>query len=325
MRESADVAETPLVLARRAAAYLEDKGIEGARLDAELLLAHVLGLSRLELYLQHDRPLTPAEVEAYREVVRRRARREPLQYIVGSVRFRELELKVDPRVLIPRPETEVLVEEVLKWARERAGEWANRDGEDRGGGQAGLAQRGELSAVDIGTGSGAIALSLAYEGSFTRVVATDVSADAIAVAEENARRHGLLDRVEFRRESLWKALAPGERFDVVVSNPPYVSEAERPGLQPEVRDWEPATALFAPEGGLGILMALVDGAPNHLRPGGLLALEVGFGQAEAVVRRIEATGRYGAPRVVRDLAGRERVVLATLAALANGTEESNHA
>ncbi|NIY07188.1 MAG: HemK family protein methyltransferase, partial [Gemmatimonadetes bacterium] len=194
-------------IARAAAAYMAERGIENARLEAELLLASVLGLSRLELYLQHDRPLTPGEKESFRALVRRRLKREPLQYVLGEVQFRALSLRVDPRVLIPRPETEVLVGEVLRWAASRG------------------AAEG-LTAVDVGTGSGAIALSLAKEGPFRRVVATDVSTDALEVARQNAARAGLAERVEFRTGALWDALRPGERFDVVVSNPPYIPEAE---------------------------------------------------------------------------------------------------
>ncbi|MFS8638728.1 MAG: HemK/PrmC family methyltransferase, partial [Gemmatimonadota bacterium] len=163
------MADTVMAIARAAADYMAERGIENARLEAELLLASVLGLTRLELYLHHDRPLVEAEKEEFRRLVRRRVKREPLQYILGEVQFRELRLHVDPRVLIPRPETEVLVGEVLAWAEKGAG-----------AGAAGL------TAVDIGTGSGAIALSLAKEGPFARVVATDVSADALEVARENA-------------------------------------------------------------------------------------------------------------------------------------------
>ncbi len=285
------MADTPLELARTAARYMAERGIEDARLEAELLLASVLGLNRLELYLQFDRPLTEEEKAAFRVVVRRRLRREPLQYILGEVQFRELRLKVDPRVLIPRPETEVLVGEVLRWASSKAADHA-------------------LSALDVGTGSGAIALSLAREGPFERIVATDVSVDALAVATENASRTGLAERVEFRQGEVWAPVRESERFDVVVSNPPYVSESDRPMLAPEVVDWEPASALFAPASGLSILFELVDGAPDHLASGGLLALEIGADQAAAVVERVERRGAYRTWRVARDLAGRDRVVLA---------------
>lgn len=291
---------TPLALTRVAADHMRERGIENARLDAELLLASVLGVSRLDLYLQFDRPLSDSEVDRFRELVRRRLRREPLQYIVGEAYFRELVLRVDPRVLIPRPETELLVGEVLAWARGRV---------EDGGSEAGPG----LSVVDIGTGSGAIALSLALEGPFRRVVATDLSADALEVAAENARLSGLAERVEFREGALWGALGEGERFDIVVSNPPYISEADRGELEPEVHDWEPGTALFAADAGLAVLASLVAGAPAHLRPGGLLALEIGADQGAAVMARIEETGAYGSARLVHDLAGRERMVLAELA------------
>lgn len=275
---------------------MRERGLESARLESELLLAAVLGVSRLDLYLQYERPLSGAEVARFRELVRRRLRREPLQYILGEAHFRELVLRVDPRVLIPRPETEVLVGEVLAWAERRV--------------TAGAAEGEGLSAVDIGTGSGAIALSLAREGPFRHVVATDLSAAALEVAAENAARSGLAERVEFREGALWEALGAGERFDVVVSNPPYIAESERDELQPEVREWEPGNALFAADSGLEVLFALVAGAPSYLRPGGLLALEIGAEQGAAVVGRIEGTGAYLSARIVPDLAGRERVVLA---------------
>lgn len=307
------MAWTPLSLARKAAEALSARGIEDGRLEAELLLADALGIGRLDLYLQHDRPLTEAEVATYREMVRRRMRREPLQYITGRARFRELTLSVDHRVLIPRPETETLVEAVLGWARERTGA-EGAEGSARG-----------LTALDVGTGSGAIALSLLVEGPFERVIATDVSADALAVAEANARSLGLGERLEFRRGDLWAPVHAGEVFDVVVSNPPYVAESDRPGLPPEVRDWEPAVALHAGDDGLAVLLGLVAGAPARLRPGGLLALEVGAGQAQSVAAAIAANPAYHAPRVVPDLAGRERVVLATVAALAKRNGEADNA
>jgi release factor glutamine methyltransferase len=280
----------PLELARLAAEHLASKGVEDSRLDAELLLAHVLGLKRLDLYLQFERPLEPGEVARYREAVRRRAAREPLQYITGEVDFRELTLGVDSRVLIPRPETELLVGEVLAWAEKRGLE----DG----------------SALDVGTGSGAIALSLATEGPFARVVATDVSADALEVAAANAERASAAGALELRHGSLYDVVGGGEEFDVIVSNPPYVSDVDRATLMPEVRDHEPGGALFAGADGLSLIRPLVAGAPGHLAPGGLVALEVGEGQVEAVAALLREQG-LGDPRVVRDLAGRQRMVLAT--------------
>lgn len=282
--------ETALALARKAGAVLEERGIESARLDAELLLAAALGISRLDLYLQHDRPIGEKELETFRHYVRRRLHREPIQYITGIAHFRRLVLRVDGRVLIPRPETEVLAGVVIEWSACRA-----PDG-------------GPLSAADIGTGSGAIALSLAQEGRYDRIVATDVSHDALEIARDNAERLGLAERIEFRAGPLLEALPAGERFDTIVSNPPYVAEQERANLQPEVRDWEPASALFAAEGGLAILDALIEGAAARLKPGGLLAVEVGDGQASDVAEHMQRAGEFRAVRILEDLSGRARVV-----------------
>jgi release factor glutamine methyltransferase len=287
--EAGAVAEswTVLSLIRWSADYLAGKGVPQGRLDAEHLLGHALDTGRLQLYLQYDRPLVPDELAAFKELLLRRARREPLQHIVGRAAFRELYLHVDTRVLIPRPETEELVDVVLSWARVRTG----------------------LSALDVGTGSACIALSLAHEGPFERVVATDTSAEALAVARMNADALDAGARVELRRGSLFEPVA-GETFDVVVSNPPYVAEGEAADLEPEVRDWEPACALFAGSGGLDVLLPLIEGAGRHLRPGGLLAVEVAPDQAVSVADRLREIGGYHEPEVRRDLAGRRRIVLA---------------
>jgi len=269
--------------------YLKEKGFHNARLNAELLLAGTLGLKRLDLYLQFDRPLRPDEMAAFKPRLLRRAKREPLQYIDGAAAFRELVLRVDHRVLIPRPETERLVQAVLDWARDRDG----------------------LAALDLGTGSGAIALALATEGPFARVVGVDVSADALEVARANAREAAPDAPADFRLGSLFDAVA-GERFHVVASNPPYVGEEERAALDPEVRDWEPAGALFAGAGGLDVIRPLVARAPAHLEPGGLLAMEIGAAQAAAVCELVRATGAFAEPRVIADLAGRDRIVTAEL-------------
>ena len=269
------------------AEYLKNKGVETGRLDAEWLLAAALGVDRLQLYLKYDRPLSSEEREAFKPLLRRRAGREPLQYIIGRTGFRDLELQTDPRVLIPRPETEVLVQEVLDWA-----------------------SAGAESVWDMGTGAGAVALSLAAEGTWTRVVATDVSPEALSVAADNAERYDLGGHVEFREGSLFEPLEEGERFDVIVSNPPYIAEGEKGELQPEVRDWEPPEALFAGEDGLDVIRQLVAGAPKHLLSGGLLALECGLGQAEGIAADVQATGAFGAVRIRADLTGRPRFVTA---------------
>jgi release factor glutamine methyltransferase len=286
-------AETPIALARKAAEVLAARGIETARLDAELLLAAVLGVRRLDLYLQHERPVTGAELEAYRAVIRRRLRREPAQYIIGRAAFRDLELVVDARVLIPRPETELLVGEALRWATKRRSVGS-----------------GALTALDIGTGSGAIAICLVREGGFERVVATDVSSDALEVAATNARRYGVTERIEFRHGDGYDIVAPTERFSAIISNPPYIAEVERPALQPEVADHEPARALFAADGGLAVLRSIVSGAADRLEAGGLLALEMGITQPPAIVEAIGRTGAFETPRVIDDLTARPRIVTA---------------
>lgn len=214
-------------------------------------------------------------------------RGEPLQYIAGSTVFRELDLIVDRRVLIPRPETELLVGEVLA----------------RAGGREGL------DVLDLGTGSGAIALALRQEGRFGRIVGTDASEDALEVARLNRARNLPDAEVEFRPGSVFAPVA-GETFDIIVSNPPYIGERERGELPREVVGWEPGAALFAGPDGLAVLREVIAGAPDHLRSGGLLALEIGAAQACAVGDLIRATGAYGEPVVRRDLTGRDRMVLA---------------
>jgi release factor glutamine methyltransferase len=279
---------TPIRLTRWSGGYLQEKGLENGRLDAELLLAQVLDTNRLDLYLQFDRPIHATELDRFKGLLLRRAAREPLQYILGTTAFRELEIRTDSRALIPRPETEILVGEVLEWASKK----------DR-----------ELTGLDVGTGSGVIALSLLTEGPFSSFVGTDSSQDAMELARENVRGLKLEERMEVRRGALFEPLRPHERFDVIVSNPPYIPEGERGGLQPEVRDWEPAQALFAGSDGLAVLLPLVQGAPSYLNPGGLFGAEVGEGQAGKLALALRETGGFDQVWVRPDLAGKERIVL----------------
>jgi release factor glutamine methyltransferase len=285
---------TVLHLLRWSTQHLEGRGIPDVRLDVEYLLAHVLGLGRMDLYLQFERPLETSELERFRPLLRARSRRQPLQYILGTASFRDLELRVDPRVLIPRPETEELVEAVLLRVRE----WG-REG---------------LRAVDLGTGSGAIALSLAQEGPFREVLATDASAGALEVARANALRHGLASRVSFHLGDLFEALPPGTTVPVLVSNPPYVAAAELAGLAPEVQGWEPHQALISEDlrdagDGLGLLDRIIRGAVAVVEPGGLLALEIGAGQGTRVLDLLRETEGWEGSVVLRDLSRRERIVL----------------
>ena len=285
---------TVLHLLRWSTQYLESRGLEGVRIDVEYMLAHVLGLTRMNLYLQFERPLEAAELQAFRPLLQARAQRQPLQYILGTAAFRDLELNVDPRVLIPRPETEELVEAILQRVRE----WG-REG---------------LEAVDVGTGSGAIALSLLHEGPFRHVFATDASADALELARANAERHGLLSRISFHHGDLLAALPAGTRVPVLVSNPPYVAAAELPSLEPEVRGWEPEMALVSPDhstagDGLAILARIIRDGVGVVEPGGLLALEIGAGHGEAVLGLLKEVEGWEGSVVLRDLSRRERIVL----------------
>ncbi len=271
------------------AAYLEGKGVERARLDAEYLLADTLELDRLQLYLQFDRPLNSDELTAYRPRLKRRAAREPLQYVLGKAAFRNLDLSVDPRVLIPRPETEGLVERVIAWANTR-----EPDG---------------LSVLDVGTGSGAIVLALATESVGGRFVATDSSPRALEVAALNAAAYGV--ELDCRVGRFFDPIAPGETFDIVVSNPPYVLESERSELAPEVQDHEPWDALFAGVDGLDAVRALFEGAARVVEPGGLMALEIGAGQGTAVLELAQGLDGFEPARLYRDLSSRDRYVILT--------------
>lgn len=260
----------------------EERGIGSARLDAELLAAHALGLSRVQLYTQFDRPLAPAELAAYRELVRRRQAGEPVAYITGHKEFWSLDLLVDSRVLIPRPDTETLVEEAL----ER------------------LAPGAPAQVADVATGSGAIALALAKSRPELTVFASDASTDALTVARANAERLAL--PVTFLPGPLVEPLRPHAPFDLIAANLPYVPTAEIAGLAAEVQA-EPRQALDGGPDGLDLVRALVGAAPAVLRAGGALVLEIGVGQAEATAALLRAAG-FGDVRARRDLGGIERVV-----------------
>jgi release factor glutamine methyltransferase len=266
---------------RRSTAYLAEREVESPRLDAELLLGKALGLSRLELYLEHDRPLVAVELAACRELVARRGRREPAAYILGEWGFRRLTLAVDARALVPRPETEIVVERCLEVLE---GTEAPR-------------------VLDVGTGSGAIALALADERPDASVTALDVSPESLALARENANRTGLESRVRFVEGDFNRTL-PGGPYDLVVSNPPYVGIDELAAAEPEVRDWEPSAALV---GSVGEAEAVAAGAAEVLVPGGALVLETAELRAEDVADALRRLG-YVQVAVSADLAGRPRVV-----------------
>jgi release factor glutamine methyltransferase len=263
-----------------------ERGLPTPRLDAEVLLAHVLGCDRVALYVRHDQPLVQDELERARAMVRRRLAREPAAYLTGTKEFWSLRLSVDRRVLIPRPETELLVEIALDLT-------AN-------------APAGVL--CDVGCGSGAVALALKKERPAWRVLATDVSPDAIEVARANASRLDLA--LELRVGDLLEPVADAAPLDLVVCNPPYITDAEIDELAPEVREHEPRLALTAGADGLDVIRRLVAAAPPALAPGGALVLEIAPEQRTAVASLLEATGAFSAVEFRRDLARRDRAVLA---------------
>lgn len=271
---------------RASAAYLGDRGVDDGRLNAEYLLAHVLEMDRLQLYLHFDRPLSERELAACRPLLRRRGAREPLQYLLGSAPFRNLHLHVDPRVAIPRAETEYLVDVLAEVA-----------GSDRV----------FDSALDVGTGSGAIAIALADEGRARSVTATEISADALDVARNNAADAGY-PMIDFRHGSLLEPVLD-RSFDLVLSNPPYLSAAEWHSSEPEVRDWEPRGAMVAVDRGLAVIRELAAALPQVLRTGGWFGVEIGCEQGPAVSELLRSVSGLDSVEVHKDLTGRPRYVL----------------
>ncbi len=280
---------TVLEIIKKTTDFFAGRGIESARLNAELLVGEALGLKRMQLYLQFERPLSEPELEKIRPLVRRRGQHEPLQYILGATDFFGLTLKVDRRALIPRPETEQLVELVTT-----------------------RLTTPPTQVLDLGTGTGAIALALAKHYPTTAVTAVDVSEDALALARENATALALAERVDFLRSNWFEQLTVDVRFDLIVANPPYLTAAETAATAPEVRGFEPAHALTsAGVDGLADLQAIVMGAPQFLSPGGLLALETGTGQ-HAALQRLATECGFKAVESRQDLTKRDRFILATI-------------
>ena len=247
---------TVLEVLQATTAYLKKRNVENPRLNAEHLMAHALGRKRIELYLDFERALTETELAPLRGLVKRRSEGEPLQHLLGTVEFCGLTFLCDKRALVPRPETEQLVELVESRIENR-----------------------ELRIADVGTGSGVIALSLAAEFPEARILAVDVSDDALAIAQENAIRLDLSSRVEFLKSRLLETIEGA--FDLIVANLPYISTQDRHTLSREVLH-DPEIALFAGARGDELVRELIDQAPTRLRPGGMLALEIGLGQSEAL-------------------------------------------
>ncbi len=310
---------TVLEAIQKSADFLAKKGVESPRLQTELLLAHLLKLPRMKLYLNFERTLKLPEVDALRELVRRRGQREPLQHITGSTSFCGLEIAVNRHALVPRPETEILAELGWQWLEftlqrvpEQPKGWTP-------------------TALDFGTGTGCIAIALAVKCPAAKITATDISADALALTKENAARNGVAERIEFlqgdgfvalfdasERGRLARELSGADTrtscprsFDLIISNPPYIPSAEIATLQPEVRDFDPRSALDGGGDGLDFYRLIASQAAAFLKPGGKVMLEFGDGQAEAI-RRIFENEKWIVEAVKEDYSQRERYLIAKL-------------
>lgn len=272
------------------AGFFQSRHIDSPRLTAELLLAEVMGVGRIDLYIRHDQPLCANELASYRELIRRRVRREPVAYILGTREFWGLPFEVNRDVLIPRPETEHLVEVALPRLS---------------------AETNDISRViDLGTGSGAVVVSLAVERPGNLYFAVDRSFPALKLAERNAAQNGVAGNIIFFAGSWLDAVDPGGRgFDMIVANPPYVRTGELPDLEPEVGEYEPLMALDGNKDGLEAVRTIASLAPAHLKPEGFLLMEIGYDQKKAVEELCGELGFYREPEFVRDYGGHDRVAV----------------
>lgn len=269
--------------------YLDEKGCASPRLDAELLLGHVLGMSRLDLYLNLQKPLTAQEVDAYRQCIGRRGRRIPVAYITGTKEFYSLEFKVTPAVLIPRSETELLVEEIVQAGLSRL-----------------AAGKRPVRILDLGTGSGAVAVSVARQDPEFHVTAVDISPEALAVAQENAERLEVAEQIEFVESDLFSRI--NGLFDLICSNPPYITKKEMQELQPEV-SFEPVQALDGGQDGLDFYRRIFREARHYLERPGEVMVEIGADQGQAVKVIAQQAG-FEVEKVIPDYQGHDRVVVA---------------
>ncbi|MCG9134072.1 peptide chain release factor N(5)-glutamine methyltransferase [Candidatus Poribacteria bacterium] len=276
------------------ARYFEQHGIPNPRLDAEVLLGHLLEKSRLQLYLHFEMPVFQEHLTPFRELIKKRIEHTPVSYLTNRKEFMSVDFYVDERVLIPRPETEQLVETILTT-------------------ETGDSQR----LLELGTGSGVIATSLAVHQPEWDIIATDISESALAVAQKNAETHAPAAQIRFLAGDLFepiKAMDPGGeiRFDWIVCNPPYIKKTEWDTLSPDIRDYEPEIALFAGDDGLAVIRRLIVEAPEYLTPNGKLILEIGDAQADAIRTLIDAEPAYCTYELIKDYAEKERIVLASV-------------
>jgi release factor glutamine methyltransferase len=287
---------TVLEAIQRTSEFLTRKGVDSPRLQAELLLASVLKLPRMQLYLNFERPLAESELGTFREQVRRRAAREPLQQILGSTSFCGFEIAVSRHVLTPRPETEQLAEHAWQWVEARFG---GKDGVHT-----------ECACLDYGTGSGCLAIAVAAKCARARFHALDISAEALELAQTNAVQNGVQDRITFIRSAGLEALPEDARFHLLVSNPPYIPTQEIPTLQPEVKDFEPLQALDGGADGLDFYRMFAAQGARVLHPGGKIMLEFGDGQADAIQSLFEKE-KWIVDAIHRDYTQRPRILVGT--------------
>ena len=273
--------------------YLSKKGVENARLNAELLIGHVLHLNRVQLYLNFEKPVTAEELEQVRNLLKRRANHEPIQYILEETEFYSLKLKLNRHTLIPRPETEILIDAVLDQCK-------NFDPTPE-----------TIQILDIGTGSGNIAIALAKNLASAQITAIDIQDEALAIARQNAEYHQVQDRINFIHQDIFDLkLSFLEKFDVIVSNPPYISSEEFDGLQVEVKNYEPYIALDGGHDGLAFYHRLTDLAPSLLAQEGFIALEIGANQAEKIKNIFANSTIFRYLEIINDLNKLPRVLLA---------------
>jgi release factor glutamine methyltransferase len=268
--------------------YFADKGSEYPRLDAEVLLAHCLGWRRIDLYTRYDEVPSEDVRKRFKELIGRRIEGCPVAYLVGRKEFFGLELEVGPAVLIPRPESEFVVMECLRLAKEIS----------------------QPQVLDIGTGSGNLAVAVPHQHRGARVTAIDISPEALAVASRNAAKHGVADRIRFLTGDLYSPLSPGDQFDFVLSNPPYIAQEDVAKLPGGVRDYEPRVALDGGSGGFNVFDRLITGAVEHLVPGGYLIVEIGAPQEKPARQRISTYGGYELGETILDGSGHPRVLRA---------------
>jgi len=274
--------------------YLKEKQIENPRLTAEVLLAHQLNINRVTLYINFDQPLNESELSGYRSLIKRRLQHEPLQYITGVQEFWSLDFIVNPQVLIPRPESELLVETAINQLK-----------------PPNAFENHPPKILDLGTGCGALAISLAKDVQEAKIWATDISPGALKLANLNAKKHGVTDRIEFKHGNLWSPLVNQDiTFDIILSNPPYIACEEFNDLPPEIREYEPRSALDGKKGGMYYIEKILREGPRFLNHGGLILLEMAPDQTNEALSLIGRIKGYGESSRIKDYSHRYRVVMA---------------